>query len=164
MFDLKYGEPVINIDEYIDVMNLPHNIKDKTDISDILVLPKKFSDKEYYYAQETIDFVKFCREQDDKHQIDILDNEDVMVRSLHSADIWLPVIWISQNILLPIVIGLISSYIYDKIKGRGKEPTTVDVTIQINDKKKGINKSIHYSGDAKTFKEVFDKIDINKLK
>ena len=97
-------------------------------------------------------------------RIGILDNEDVMVRSLHSADIWLPVIWISENIILPFVIGLITSYIYDKIKGRGKEPTTVDVTIQINDKKKGINKSIHYSGDAKTFKEAFDKIDINKLK
>ena len=164
MYNLEYGEPVTNIDEYIDVTNLPHNIKDKADISDILVLPRKFTDEKYYYAQETIDFVKFCREQDDKHLIDILDNEDVMVRSLHSADIWLPVIWISESILLPLVIGLITSYIYDKIKGRGKEPTTVDVTIQINDKKKGINKSIHYNGDATTFKDTFDKIDINKLK
>lgn len=164
MYNLEYGEPVTNIDEYIAVTNLSHNIKDKADISDILVLPKKFTDEKYYYAQETIDFVKFCREQDDKHQIGILDNEDVMVRSLHSADIWLPVIWISESILLPLVIGLITSYIYDKIKGKGKEPTTVDVTIQINDKKKGINKSIHYNGDATTFKDTFDKIDINKLK
>lgn len=164
MFNLEYGETITNIDEYIDVKKLPQNTKDKVDVSEILVLPRKYSDEEYYYAQETIDFVKFCREHDDKHSIDILDNEDVMVRSLHSADIWLPVIWISKNILLPLVTGLISSYIYDKIKGRGKEPTTVDVTIQINDKKKGINKSIHYNGDAKTFKDAFDKIDINKLK
>ncbi len=164
MFSLEYGETITNIDEYIDVKKLPQNAKDKVDVSEILVLPRKYSDEEYYYAQETIDFVKFCREHDDKHLIDILDNEDIMVRSLHSSDIWLPVIWISQNILLPLVTGLISSYIYDKIKGRGKETTTVDVTIQINDKKKGINKSIHYKGDAKTFKDTFDKIDINKLK
>lgn len=164
MFNIDYGETVTNIDEYIDVKNLPQNTKDKVDASDVLLLPTKYADEEYYYAQETIDFVKFCREKDDKHLIDILDDEDVMVRSLHSADIWLPVIWISQNILLPFVTGLITSYIYDKIKGRGQEPTMVDVTIQINDKKKGINKSIHYNGDAKTFKDTFDKIDINKLK
>lgn len=46
MYNLEYGEPVTNIDEYIDVMNLPHNIKDKADIYDILVLPKKFTDEE----------------------------------------------------------------------------------------------------------------------
>ena len=57
MFNIEYGETVTNIDEYIGVKNLPQNVKDKVDSSDILILPRKYSDEEYYYAQETIDFV-----------------------------------------------------------------------------------------------------------
>ena len=115
----------------------------------------------YFFAQETIDFLKFCRENDSNHKYDILLDGDITVRSLHSFDIWMPIIFIGQNVLLPFAINMVSNYIVEKMKGRETEEVEVDMTfIEKNGKKE---KSIHYKGDAKTFKESFEKIDLNKM-
>ena len=53
------------------------------------------------------------------------------------------------------------SYIWEKLKGRENEPAKVDVTFLT--RKGDEEKYIHYSGDAKTFKESFEKIDLNKM-
>ncbi|MBT9939662.1 hypothetical protein [Anaerostipes hadrus] len=115
----------------------------------------------YFFAQETIDFLKFCRENDSNHKYDILLDGDITVRSLHSFDIWMPIIFIGQNVLLPFAINMVSNYIVEKMKGRETEEAEVDMTFIVKNGKK--EKSIHYKGDAKTFKESFEKIDLNKM-
>ena len=114
----------------------------------------------FYFAQESINFIKFCRNSSDK-RIDILSDGDIQVRSLHSFDIWLPVIWVATSVLLPLAINLVSNYIYDKLKGREEEASQVDVTFIV--KREEEEKCLHYKGDAKTFKDKFDKIDLNNL-
>ena len=47
------------------------------------------------------------------------------------------------------------------LKGREKEDTKVDVTFIV--KRDGEEKNIRYSGDAKVFKDAFEKIDLNKM-
>ena len=69
---------------------------------------------------------------------------------------------VAEKVMFPLGVALIVKYIDYKIKGRESEPVSIDVTIQVKDNKR--EKTIHYKGDAKTFKEEFDKIDINKLK
>lgn len=86
---------------------------------------------------------------------------DIKVRSLHSFDIWLLIIWIANNILLPMVINMVCNYIWEKRKGHEKEETQVDVTFIV--KSKGMEKSIYFKGDADTFKDKFKKIDLNKI-
>lgn len=83
------------------------------------------------------------------------------MRSLHSFDIWMPVIWVASNILLPFAINMVCNYIAEKRKGREKEETQVDVTFIV--KSKGKEKSLHYKGDAVAFKESFEKIDLNDM-
>ena len=56
---------------------------------------------------------------------------------------------------------MVSSYVYDKLKGREKEDAQVDVTFIV--KRDHEEKTIHYSGDARTFKESFEKIDLNNM-
>ena len=56
---------------------------------------------------------------------------------------------------------MVSSYIYDKLRGRENEEAKVDVTFIV--KRDQEERTIHYSGSAKTFKESFEKIDINKM-
>lgn len=63
--------------------------------------------------------------------------------------------------LATIAINLCSDYIKDKLKGREKEDTKVDVTFIV--KRDGEEKNIRYSGDAKVFKDAFEKIDLNKM-
>lgn len=155
---LKITDDGLDVKKYCDENGIPHN---KISENDFLVVPSKYSDGEYYYSQEAIDFIKYCRQEKSKCKCDILSEGNIKVRSLHSFDIWMPVIWIASEIALPLVISILASFIYEKMKGREKEDVNVDLTITVNNGKK--TKSLHYKGDAKTFKESFEKIDITKL-
>lgn len=150
-----------NFIKYFETETISDNTQKKLDTVDFLAVPAQHSDNMFYFAQETIDFIKFCRQNDTNHTYDILADGDIKVRSLHSFDIWLPVIWIAKEILLPIAITLVADFIKSKLKGREKEDAKVDITMIV--KRKDEEKTIHYSGDAKTFKETFEKIDLNKM-
>ena len=139
---------------------LSDGAKSRINSADILAVPANYGPDEYYFGQETIDFIKYCRQSDPEHTYDVLADE-VKSLSLHSFDIWMPVLYVASSVLLPFVINMVSNYIWEKRKGREKEETEVDVTFLVDNK--GTKKSIHYKGDAKTFKETFDKIDISKL-
>ncbi|MDE7353370.1 MAG: hypothetical protein K2O06_10010 [Acetatifactor sp.] len=141
--------------------NISRETRDKLSTGDIVALPSCYQDGEYYFSQETINFLKFCKQNDSEHNYDILADGDIKVRSLHSFDIWLPIIWIANNVLLPMAINMVCNYIWEKRKGHEKEETQVDVTFIV--KSKGMEKSIHFIGDADTFKNKFEKIDLNKI-
>lgn len=151
-----------SIDDYCSDISISEDTKAKIDEIDILVLPHKYAEKEYYFAQESIRFIKYCRSIDSQHSIDILaDGDNIETRALHSFDLFMPIIFVASSVLFPITINLISSYIYDRIKGREKEDVSVKVSFVVRNGKS--TKELHYDGDAKTFKETFEKIDINKL-
>lgn len=159
--DLIIKDTKADFNEYFDICNASDETKEKFETKDFLVVPSKYQDKEYYFAQETIDFIKYCRLNDAEHTYDVLADGDISVRSLHSFDIWMPVIWVASNILLPFAINMVCNYIAEKRKGREKEETQVDVTFIVKSKEK--EKSLHYKGDAVAFKESFEKIDLNDM-
>lgn len=150
-----------NFDNYFSTNSIPKEVQSKLTTTDFVIVPAEYAENEYYFAQESISFIKFCRQNDLDHSYDLLADQDIQVRSLHSFDIWMPIVWVASNILFPIAINMVSSYIYDKLKGREKEEAKVDVTFIV--KRGHEEKTIHYSGDAKTFKEAFEKIDVNKM-
>ena len=136
--------------------------KDKLNGADILVLPSPYENSKYYFAQEAVSFIKYCRTINNDVKTDILaDDDKIEVRALHSFDIWMPIIWVASVFVLPIALGLVSNYIYERMKGREKEDCTVKVTFIVRDDMK--TKELHYDGDAKAFKDAFEKIDIHKL-
>ena len=155
--DIIIGNSSIDIYEYCDKKGVSVT---KIEENEFIAIPAPY-EQEHYFAQETIDFLKFCRENDSEHKYDILSDGDIAVRSLHSFDIWMPIIFVAQSILLPVAINIVSNYIWEKMQGREKEDAQVDVTFLVKNGKK--EKSIHYNGDAKTFKESFEKIDLNKM-
>lgn len=135
--------------------------KNICDEADILVIPYKFKD-DYYFAGEAINFIKYSRLNGDLDSIEIYaDMDRVKLRALHSFDIWLPIVYLTSEVLFPIVVTVAASYIYDRIKGKEHEETNVKFTMIINDGNS--IKEINYDGDAKTFKETFEKIDISNL-
>ena len=124
-------------------------------------MPQKYSKDEFYFAQETIDFIKYCKQNHNENSFAVLSVGDIKVRSLHSFDIFMPIIYIASEFLLPIGIGLVTNYICEKMKGREKEKANVNITFIVKSVEE--EKKLHYNGDAKTFKETFEKIDINKM-
>ena len=159
--DIKILDTATDLNKYFVSNSVSEEVQRKLSTTDFLAVPSEYKEKEFYFAQETVSFVKFCRHNNSKYTIDILADSDIQVRSLHSFDIWMPVIWVAEFVLLPIAINLVSDYIKDKMKGREKEDAKVNVTFML--KREGEEKVVNYSGDAKTFKESFDKIDLNKM-
>lgn len=157
--ELKITEVHTDFSDYFEQKAISDKGQTKLDEIDILAVPTEYENRSYYFAQETIDFIKYCRGTTSEHSFDVLADGDIQIRSLHSFDIWMPVIWVATNIMLPFAINMVSNYIWEKMKGREDEPAQVDVTFitRCGDKEK----QIHYSGDAKTFKESFEKIDLN---
>lgn len=149
-------------DKYLSNCCTLGETRNKLDSTDIIILPTPYEHEKYYFAQEAVNFVKYCRYIDNNTTVDILADEDkIESRNLCSFDIWMPIIFIATNILLPIAVNLVSSYIDQRMKGREKEECTVKVSFIIKDGDK--SKALNYDGDAKTFKEKFEKIDISKL-
>ena len=128
---------------------------------DFIAIPSKYKDGSYYYAKESVNFIKYCRQKDSNHSYKLWDSGDVSELSLHSFDIWMPIIWVGSEVLLPLIVNMAANYIYDKMKGREKEDTQVDMTFIV--KTKGKSKSLHYKGNANTFEKTFNKIDLNKM-
>ena len=128
---------------------------------DCIVMPSPYRENEYYYAQETIDFIKFCREADNQFTIGTLDDGYIKSRSLHSFDIFMPILWIATEVLLPIAIGIVSNYIYDKMKGREHEEANVELSFIVE--RNGEKKMLHYKGPASEFEKEFKAINLNDL-
>lgn len=158
---LEIRDEKISFEQYFESDNVSLETQKKLADVDILAIPIKYQDNEFYFAQETINFLKYCKQKNPQYNIDILADADIRIRSLHSFDLWLPVIFIASNIILPIAVNLVSDYIGEKMKGREKEDVKVDVTFIV--KRENEEKSLHFNGDAKAFKETFEKIDLNKM-
>lgn len=139
---------------------LPDDNLAKLDNEDIVLLPAVHRGV-LCYSQESIEFAKHCRETAPGFSIDLLDDGDVQTLSLNSIDIWMPVIWIAKDILLPLAVGLVASYINDKLQGRSGEKANVEVDFVVE--REGEKKMLSYKGDADALKETFEKIDINSL-
>ena len=83
----------------------------------------------YCFEEQTIDFLKFCREKDSEHKYDILfDGEDIPIICKRSDNIWMPILHVASEILIPVVVNVVSKYVCEWIKGREKERNNVSVT------------------------------------
>lgn len=73
---------------------------------------------------------------------------------LHHADIWLPLIYLSENITLSIFQELVSRYIYDRLRGAlTTDNPRIHVSAEFIDEKTKTQKRFNYEGDAKSFDE-----------
>lgn len=150
------------IDKYFADRSISDAAKDKLKKDDVLILPHLHGDDKYYFSQEAIDFAKFCKQADADVKSDILaDYDKIEVRELRSFDIWMPIIWVASNVILPTVLGIVANYISARTMGREHEncKVVVDFIIKSGD----TTKELHFDGDAKSFKEAFKKIDLAKL-
>lgn len=140
--------------------------KERAKLADVLILPD-FDIKEDVdraFQPDTINFYKYAKSTAKNYNIELFENRgEEKILSLHSFDIWLPTIYIVSNILLPFIINISSTYVSDMMKGRESDEATVHFHLIIEDKNKNKSKSLFYKGPHSSFKENFEKIDINSL-
>lgn len=110
----------------------------------------------YTYPEGTTDFFNYLKSQSNQNMklaFDDYYNENVM----HHDWIRLAEIVVTY-LALPIITGLIVSYIGDKIKRGKKDPTKVKVDLSIKVKKGSKTIDFNYEGDASNLEEAMKTI------
>lgn len=96
----------------------------------VLILPSHDSDDAFYAG--SLDILDYLKENQVNADIFTTD-EDYKELSLHGDDIWLGT-FIFQSVVIPIFCGVISSYIYDKLKAKPDDKVSLKFIIEKKDK------------------------------
>ena len=104
------------------------------------------------YAQEVLQYLK--ENSDGKILMDIAaTDENYQEIELHSLRLQVGIF--ITNILLPFVVGLVSNYVYDKVKRLHRKESEVEVHVEyICEMPDGSSKSLNYEGPADKLGEI----------
>lgn len=84
--------------------------------------------------------------------------------ALHSNEIWLPLVFLASDTSLSVYLNIVSSFIYDQMKGALKgDKAKVHVNAIYQDEKSGVLKKFTYEGDSDGLYAVLKKINLNKV-
>jgi len=130
-------------------------------ISDLAFLPENLNSVDnvdkFIFTESVIELNKYFKAEN--LNIQILGGEPQLLRSRKNADIYLPSILIPSFLILEnpnilsVILNVVSSYIYDNLKGKiGKK--TAQVELFIEKKEKGKYSKIDYKGDTEGLKEL----------
>ena len=109
------------------------------------------------------DFAKWLRATNNNLDIHLPKEPQPRVL-LRNNDIWLPLFWLGTNIALPVFLGLLANYLYDRAKGSLKgEKTTAHVEAVFRDPKTGVYKKFKFEGNAEQLKAAMKKFDPNEF-
>ena len=125
----------------------------------VVIVPTNFQREDVIvsFPAGTIGFYRFIQENfADDYVVEISSkDEDYTELALHSTDIFLPAIYVTSNVVLPIIINVISSYVSKLLSNKksDNEDSIVDSTIHYEDEN-GKKVAIEYKGPASTFESV----------
>lgn len=130
--------------------------------ANLLLLPyQNFRDGIDYcfteYAEEFLGYINQSGEKTVKADIAITDDK-YQVIEMHSMLLDIGIV-ILTNAVLPVALGLLTNYVYDKLKKlhEGKENVNVRVEF-ISQSENGVSKSIRYDGLASELETIKDSV------
>jgi hypothetical protein len=83
---------------------------------------------------------------------------------LRSGDYWLPLVFLSSDITLPIYLNMVANYLYEKMKGALKgEKARVHLSAMYENTSDGIIKKFEFEGDVDTLQKAITKFNLNKF-
>ncbi len=130
----------------------------------ILCIPENITKQSSYNVvpAQTYDFAKWLRKKREDISIDVVKSEGI--KSLHANELWMPIVILASDMSVQVYLGLVSSYIYDRIKGALKHDRT-DVHIQAyyEETREGVIKKFSYNGSVEGFEKVAKQFDVNKF-
>ena len=67
--ELIIGNSNNSFDEYFNTNNISIETQNKLSTVDLLAVPRKYKDEEFFFAQETIAFLKYCKQNSTQYKI-----------------------------------------------------------------------------------------------
>ncbi|VVB94746.1 Uncharacterised protein [uncultured archaeon] len=156
--EIKFQEEISNIDfdSAIDTCSSDPEFKKKLLMANVLIIPDgKSSKNNNIFPVTTTELYRYLQKKSPSQvKLDIATkDEDYVELAQHSDLLNLPTIIVS-GVILPIIIGLITNYIYDELKS--DDVIVKSKIIIINES--GDNILIEYNGPANEYESTISKI------
>ena len=120
---------------------------------EILILPSS-EEKNAFYSG-TLEILDYLHENSDSTKVEIFSTDDEYRElGLHSADFWIGTFWVS-SVVVPLLVNLISNYIYDKLKAKDDDHVSLKVIVE---GKKGKSKAISFDGNVENLNKALDAV------
>ncbi len=108
------------------------------------------------------DFAKWIRVNQPECKVELPKVESLLV--LRNSDCWLPLVYLATDVALPVYLNIVSTYIYDKMKGAlVGETVRIHLSAMYEDKKAGIVKKFVFTGDREALESAIRKFDVNEF-
>lgn len=137
---------------------LAHQNFEQVSAAEVLIVPLKDFREGVAFAfhQDTASFARYlAKNLAGKAKIEVLADDDEYVEiALHGASLRFSTLVVSA-VIAPVLINLLSSYIYDELKAKPSDTVEMSLVIESHD-----CRSVHvgFKGDAKDFISAADKI------
>lgn len=83
---------------------------------------------------------------------------------LRSDNVWLPLVFLANNVVLPVYLNLVSSYLFERMRGALRSETArVNFSAEYHDQAAGTTKRFNFQGDAESLKKVINEFDLNRF-
>lgn len=131
--------------------------------ADIAFIPEPYLEyKGLIMNVDAGNFAKWLRKTKPELRIDHSRSDGKLI--LRSSDLWLPLVFLASNVALPVYLNLVSSYIFERMRGalRG-EKQRVHFDVIYEDKHDGITKKLHFEGDNEALEKTIKRLDLNKF-
>jgi len=113
-------------------------------------------------TSQTYDFAKWLRKNREDITIEVAESDGT--RELHAGDLWIPIAILAVNMSVQVYLNLVSSYIYDRVKGALKhDRTNVHVEVYYKESPEGVTMRFRYDGSVEGLQEVATRFNINKF-
>ena len=111
---------------------------------------------------ETGDFVKWLRINKEGVNVEYEKHDTKFV--MNSQEYWFPLVFLANNIALPIYLNIVANYLCEKSKGLLQgENIQAHLNIIHEDKKTGKIKRLDFSGNQEALNSLMKNIDLNKF-
>ena len=131
--------------------------------SGIVIIPERYGNSEETYIKaDGGDFTKWLVQE--KPDISVQFPSGKRKVSLHSAEYWLPLVYLANDIALPTYLSLVANYLYDKIRGAlTNEKKRINFSVVSEDRSAGKLKRFDFSGDYEGLQKIVKKFDLNQF-
>jgi len=158
----KITNSEISKESLLKISDFNKETKEKIMNSDILILPNLgFRDNESRcFPAGTSDFLKLAKQELKEYNINLCENAgDEKSLTLHSGEIWIPILMISidplKDVVLPTLINFVSNYVFYKFTSDAKkDKIEVHMKIIVEDDKSKKTKELSYDGPVSGLKDL----------
>jgi len=132
-------------------------------VSGLAFLPEPSSSGDVLYLKPDYgDFMKWVVTTHPELKLALPPHHPKLV--LHSADIWLPLMYIARDTSMQVLLGLITNYLYDRMKGGLKsDRPIIAFSIVYEDRMAQKTKRLDFKGAAEDLAKVMKKFDANNF-